>query len=167
MRAIYDVICKKAPCNMLVFGLGDDSPVWAATNTGGYTLFIEDDAEWIDRIIQRDSALNVYHHTYTSTRRNWEQLLSSSKKLLMDIPASILERDWDIILVDAPAGYKPDLPGRMQSIYTAATLATPGTDVFVHDVDRPVEDTYSREFLGAAEQVQEVDRLRHYRVTPR
>jgi glucuronoxylan 4-O-methyltransferase len=165
MRLIYDVIYEKAPCNVLVFGLGDDSPIWGATNAGGHTLFIEDNAEWIERMLQRDPSLNVYHHSYTTTRRSWEELLSKPGELSMDLPSSIRGCDWDVILVDAPAGYERDLPGRMQSIYTASAIATSGTDVFVHDIDRTVEDTYSREFFGSADQIQEIDRLRHYRIT--
>ncbi|WP_423824254.1 hypothetical protein [Salinibacter ruber] len=54
----------------------------------------------------------------------------------------------------------------MQSIYTAAQLAQPGTHVFVHDIQRLVEKTYSEKLLGDYDHVQEVNRLRNYYNTP-
>lgn len=49
---------------------------------------------------------------------------------------------WDVIIVDAPCGWHPDCPGRMQSIATAAHLTIPGrTSVYVHDCQRTVERT--------------------------
>ncbi len=55
----------------------------------------------------------------------------------------------------------------MQSIYSAALLARESgdTDVFVHDCDRRVERVYSNKYLGDSDLVEQVDTLRHYRVT--
>ncbi|KAL6868306.1 hypothetical protein ACP4OV_015151 [Aristida adscensionis] len=38
------VLARRAPCNLLVFGLGADGALWAALNHGGRTLFLEEDA---------------------------------------------------------------------------------------------------------------------------
>ncbi|PAN41790.1 hypothetical protein PAHAL_8G070200 [Panicum hallii] len=38
------VLAGRAPCNLLVFGLGPDAALWAALNHGGRTLFLEADA---------------------------------------------------------------------------------------------------------------------------
>jgi glucuronoxylan 4-O-methyltransferase len=165
MRLIYDIVQRRAPCNFLVFGLGDDSVVWDATNHQGHTLFIEDDEEWVSSVLDEYPRLNVFTYTYETERHEWEDLLDRPDELEMDLPESVLKRSWDIILVDAPAGHGSDLPGRMQSIYTASWLAGPGTDVFVHDIDREVESTYCDAFFAEKDWENQVQRLRHYRVT--
>ncbi|RLM75640.1 hypothetical protein C2845_PM15G11620 [Panicum miliaceum] len=38
------VLAGRAPCNLLVFGLGPDAALWPALNHGGRTLFLEADA---------------------------------------------------------------------------------------------------------------------------
>ncbi|XP_004963505.3 glucuronoxylan 4-O-methyltransferase 1 [Setaria italica] len=57
----------------------------------------------------------------------------------------------------------------MGAIYAAGMAARarrPGatTDVLVHDVDRPVEDRFSRAFLCEAYMVEQVGELRHFAV---
>lgn len=165
MRLIYDVVRRRAPCNFLVFGLGDDSAVWDATNHQGHTLFIEDDREWVSSVLDEYPGLDVLTYTYETERREWEDLLDCPEELEMDLPENVQKRSWDIILVDAPAGYESDLPGRMQSIYTASRLAGPDTHVFVHDTDRKVESAYCNEFFDEVDQQHQVQRLRHYHVT--
>nr|CAB3463330.1 unnamed protein product [Digitaria exilis] len=85
------------------------------------------------------------------------------------LPAAFYEAEWDVVLVDAPTGYAPWTPGRMGAIYAAGMAArarrrTAGatTDVLVHDVDRPVEDTFSRAFLCEAYEVEQVGKLRRF-----
>ncbi|XP_075648739.1 glucuronoxylan 4-O-methyltransferase 1-like [Castanea sativa] len=60
-------------------------------------------------------------------------------------------KEWDLIMVDAPTGYHDNAPGRMSAIYTAGSMARNReegeTNVFVHDVDRVVEDKFSKAFL--------------------
>ena len=54
------------------------------------------------------------------------------------------------MVVDVPTGYHDNAPGRMSAIYTAGLMARNReegeTDVFVHDVDRVVEDKFSKGF---------------------
>lgn len=55
----------------------------------------------------------------------------------------------------------------MGAIYAAGMAARARrigatTDVLVHDVDRPVEDRFSRAFLCEAYEVEEVGKLRHF-----
>jgi len=165
MRLIYDVVRRKSPCNFLVLGLGDDSAVWDATNRQGHTLFVEDDEEWMENVLDEYPGLNVFTYTYGTERNEWEDLLDCPDELGMDLPESIRQRSWDVILVDAPAGYESDLPGRMQSIYTASKLAGQGTDVFVHDTDRKVESVYCDACFAEKDRQHQVQRLRHYHVT--
>jgi glucuronoxylan 4-O-methyltransferase len=43
---ITDELIKRGPCKLLVFGCGNDSPVWHSLNRGGITVFIENDESW-------------------------------------------------------------------------------------------------------------------------
>ena len=57
---------------------------------------------------------------------------------------------WDIILIDGPAGYEPDKPGRSLPIYWAHKYSDPHTHIFVDDYERPLEREYCDFFLGKA-----------------
>ncbi|KAG7593809.1 Polysaccharide biosynthesis domain [Arabidopsis thaliana x Arabidopsis arenosa] len=59
--------------------------------------------------------------------------------------------------------------GRMSAIYTAGLLARNRedgeTDVFVHDVNRPVEDEFSATFLCKGYMREKNERLRHFTIS--
>ena len=78
--------------------------------------------------------------------------------LEMDLPQQVLDTTWDVIFVDGPPGNKKRSHGRMQSIYTAYKLANKNTEIFVHDCNRPVEDTYTKHFFEIEKQLK---KLRH------
>ena len=40
--ALADSVRQSAPCDMLVWGLSQDSVAWAGINAGGRTVFLED-----------------------------------------------------------------------------------------------------------------------------
>src|SRR5690606_8636165 len=86
---------------------------------------------------------------YGTQRRFWRALLDDEDRLAMDLPHDVFARHWDVIIVDAPAGFDDTTPGRMKSIYAASRLARPGTRVFVHDCERPVEDAFTSKYLGS------------------
>ncbi|KAF0901435.1 hypothetical protein E2562_000316 [Oryza meyeriana var. granulata] len=144
VRLVARALARRSPCGLLVFGLGHDSAMWAALNHGGRTVFLEEDVSWIAaaRSMRRSAGLELeaYHVQY--------------------------DTKWDVILVDAPTGYAPWTPGRMGAIYAAGMAARArrggGTDVFVHDVDRAVEDAFSRTFLCDAYVREEAGKLRHF-----
>lgn len=81
-------------------------------------------------------------------------------------PADVYDVGWDVIMVDAPTGYFDDAPGRMSAIYTAGLMARNRehgeTDVFVHDVDRKVEDEFSKAFLCEGYLREQEGRIRHF-----
>lgn len=183
------VLQRRSPCNFLVFGLGLDSPMWAALNHGGRTVFLEEDASWIESVRAAHSGLDLesYHVRYDTRLTDADDLLalrdhsdcvgadldagpesSSCKLALKGLPAVFREVEWDLIMVDAPTGWTPEAPGRMGAIYTAGMAARarrPGdgaTDVFVHDVDRSVEDRFSKAFLCEAYLEEQVGRIRHF-----
>jgi len=87
------------------------------------------------------------------------------------LPALIYETEWDVIMIDAPRGFFGAAPGRMSAIFTAAVMARNrkkegSTDIFLHDVDRRVEQMYAGEFLCSSNLVGSSGRLWHFRVPP-
>ncbi|RDX77881.1 Glucuronoxylan 4-O-methyltransferase 3, partial [Mucuna pruriens] len=83
-------------------------------------------------------------------------------------PTEVYDIDWDVIMVDAPTGYFDGAPGRMTAIYTAGLIARNkdhgDTDVFVHDVDRLVEDNFSNVFLCQSYFREQQGRIRHFNI---
>jgi SAM-dependent methyltransferase len=147
LRPIIQAIRAKPGGGVLVFGCGNDSPVWESLNAGGVTAFVEDDAEWAAVARARLRSAAVFVTRYGTTRRQWRTMLTQPSVLAMTLPDEIRSRQWDVILVDGPAGYDDDRPGRMKSIYEASRLVAPGGKVFLHDSERPVESAYAARYL--------------------
>ncbi|XWS55339.1 hypothetical protein CRYUN_Cryun10bG0166400 [Craigia yunnanensis] len=178
------ILEKKSPCNFLVFGLGHDSLMWSSLNYGGRTVFLEEDEAWIEQIRRRFPMLESYHVTYDSKVNQAENLMdvgrgpectavgdpkySMCQLALKGLPNEIYEMKWDLIMVDAPTGYYEEAPGRMTAIYTAGMMARNReegeTDVFVHDVNRVIEDKFSMAFLCQGYMKKQEGRLRHFRI---
>ena len=178
------VLEKKSPCNFLVFGLGHDSLMWTALNYGGRTVFLEEDKNWIDQIKRRLPSLESYHVEYDTKVHQADELMkigtaddckvvgdprfSKCQLALKNFPSDVYDTEWDLIMVDAPTGWVDHAPGRMTAIYTAGLMArnreSGETDVFVHDVDRPVEDKFSKTFLCEGYLTQQEGRLRHFTI---
>lgn len=162
LNVIIKVLEKNGPCNFLVFGLGNDTPLWMKINKKGKTVFLEDLKEWFDNVKKNNPKVEAYLVKYTTKRENWKKLLKDPKKLVLKLPKRLNNIEWDVILVDAPKGWKDSQPGRMQSIYTASKLIKKGGHVFVHDCGREVEAVYSDKFLLKKNFVKEIKGLRHY-----
>ncbi|XP_055834186.1 glucuronoxylan 4-O-methyltransferase 1-like [Solanum dulcamara] len=179
------VLEKKSPCNFLVFGLGHDSLMWTALNHGGRTVFLEEDKLWIEQIQSQLPSLESYRVIYDTRITQADELMeiamnnedckqvtdprfSKCQLALKGLPQQVLEIDWDLIMVDAPTGWHDGAPGRMSAIYTAGLIARNKqdgeTDVFVHDVDRVVEDQFSKVFLCEGYLVEQEGRIRHFNI---
>ncbi|XP_073315381.1 glucuronoxylan 4-O-methyltransferase 1-like [Primulina huaijiensis] len=178
------VLEKKSPCNFLVFGLGHDSLMWTSLNHGGRTVFLEEDKSWIEKIQKQIPSLESYHVVYNTKLTQAEELLEIGMKeeckevsdprfskcqlALKGLPNEVYDIEWDLIMVDAPTGYFDGAPGRMNAIYTAGLMArnreNGETDVFVHDVNREVEDKFSMEFLCEGYLREQEGRLRQFTV---
>lgn len=180
------VLKNKSPCNFLVFGLGHDSLMWDMLNFGGKTVFLEEDESWIKQVKRRFPMLKSYHVTYDSQVMQADNLMDVGKGPectvvsdprysmcqlgLKSLPTEVYETEWDVIMVDAPTGYYDEAPGRMTSIYTAGMMARNRkdvggeTEVFVHDVNRDVEDRFSMEFLCKGYMKKQEGRLRHFTI---
>jgi hypothetical protein len=125
------------PCRLLVFGMGHDSAIWTSFNQEGFTTFVEDDPEWIEKI-KPDLSGNQFlikQAKYWTDRENYREYYGDENLILNEVVD-----DFDFVFVDGPFG-KPH--GRCQSIATAARIQQNcGATVFVHDCHRSLEITY-------------------------
>lgn len=190
IHVTYAVLRRRAPCNFLVFGLGLDSAMWSALNAGGTTVFLEESVEWVQKVLKDAPWLRAHTVPYRTRLDEADGLMRSYRSepdclppaarvrgnlrcrlALAELPAEVDDREWDLIMIDAPRGFSPALPGRMAAIWSAAVLARarrgPGaTDVFLHDVDRKVEKAFAMEFLCKKYLVGGSGRLWHFRIPP-
>ena len=175
---IYELIKSKGGCNLLIFGLGRDSELWLNVNADGKTTFLEDNLDWIKIVNTQMNNLNkeidVRHITYTNLGYDADRLLteyeSGQNNLKLDLPNDILDNNWDVIIVDAPAGYGEDVPCRMKSIYESYNLSNKklDVDVIVHDAQRRIEKMYTDYFFKSYNHIKTLDdgkhgKLQHYR----
>ncbi|KAJ3671872.1 hypothetical protein LUZ60_007951 [Juncus effusus] len=187
---IKTLISKKAPCNVLFFGLSSPQHIeLAKLNRAGNSVFLEDDYAKIRDHQSGDLEVYMVNHNYKSNeaydllkyariddncRRIPNNLHESRCKLLLtNLPKIIHNKKWDIILIDGPTGSGPNEPGRMSAIYTSAIIARikhklklnlKSTDVIVHNVDRTAEKWFSYEFLCDENLVGSKGRLWHFRI---
>ena len=168
LKVIADVIknktSSKKKVRLLVFGTGHDSKFWYLLNKKGETLFVEDNLEWVERAKSTYPYLNILPVTYGTLKVEWKKLLLDLDCLRGAIPDLLLNKEWDIILVDAPDGSSDLAPGRMKSIFWASILANQNTDIFVHDCNREVEKNYTDRFLGVENMIESIQRLRWYKI---
>ena len=151
---------------VLIFGCGRDSSFWAHTmNPRGKTVFLEDNVTWAKA---QDADLDVHVVKYsTAPMAAWEERLASpaGKRTLakkdeplleiQGVPSGLFDEWWDVILVDAPAGFNGRMPGRMAPIFQTSRIIErqrtdrpcKPVDVFVHDFNRPIERVWSLMFL--------------------
>lgn len=186
----FDVLKKLTPCNFLVFGLGFDSIMWTSFNPRGTTLFLEEDPKWVQTVLKDAPFLNAHTVQYRTQLQEADQLLSTyraepscsptkaylrgnyqCKLALTGLPDEVYDKEWDLIMIDAPRGYYPTAPGRMAAIFSAAVMARARkgsgvTHVFLHDVDRKVEKTFAEEFLCRKYLVKAEGRLWHFEIPP-
>ncbi|KAL6629127.1 hypothetical protein ACP70R_028892 [Stipagrostis hirtigluma subsp. patula] len=169
VRAIASVLRRRAPCNLLVFGLGAETPLWRALNHGGRTVFLDENPYYVAHLEGAHPGLEAYDVSYATAVRELPDLLDAARAAraaecrpvqnllfsecrlaINDLPNQLYDVAWDVILVDGPRGYTEGSPGRMAAIYSAAVMArTKGTEteVLVHDYEREVERACGREFL--------------------
>lgn len=148
ISVIGAAIRAEAPgARVLVFGCGNDSALWSSINFDGEIIFAEDDPAWIAKTQTRFPTLHIEHVSYGS--RTVESSLPIDETALADhpVPAFLAQGDWNVIIIDAPRGHKPWLPGRSLPIYWSAQIATPETQIFVDDYSRRLERAYADFFL--------------------
>ncbi|KAL0825554.1 hypothetical protein Bca101_049231 [Brassica carinata] len=132
------------------------------------TIFLDEDESWIRKIAEKFPSLESYHvHVQYDTKMDLRA--SKCELALKGLPEVVYETEWDIIVVDAPRRFHEEAPGRMSAIYTAGMIARSRKKgetraVFVHDVDRTVEDEFSMAFLCRDYMTEQQGRLRHFTV---
>lgn len=149
-------------CDMLMWGVGFDARLWCQMVAGqGRIVFLEGTPEWFDLIKREIVGIEVYLVSYKHVMPEADALLQkelTDDELLVNLPATVNSTMWDIIIVDAPQGYRKrshEFPGRMESIYTSGRLkdraiasGKKSVQVMVHDASRHVEITWSDKVLG-------------------
>lgn len=158
---IASIIYRRRPCYVLVYGVGNDSELYINTNQGGVTVFVETDLSWIHHTKDRLPHANIVHHTFPTTVQD---SIDNQCTTPHETPAYIHFHPWDVIVVDAPFGGILSAPGREFSIKEAANHLSQSTkyvDVFVHDVNRPLEIMACDKFFPHPPK-HAYDRTRHY-----
>jgi hypothetical protein len=178
MLGLRNVSHERIP-GLLIFGTGRDSGFWqdVAEAARGRVVFLESEQGWIERTRSSWPLITVIKVDYGPEKRaDWLKLLDKPQSFFeLDVPEVVGNgQEWDVILVDSPAGYSDSTPGRMKSIATAVKLAESnpyGASVFVHDIDRTVEKVYSQLFLAPKSCLvrmgEERDRLAEFVFSPR
>ncbi|KAK8695074.1 hypothetical protein V6N13_072616 [Hibiscus sabdariffa] len=182
---LSSLISRKAPCNLLVFGLQSQYLNLSSINAGGITIFLEDDPYKISEIKAISSGTRIHKVKYKVPAKKAYELLkhargnpactpstsllrqSACKLALRSLPKEVYQLKWDVVVVDGPIGDAPEAPGRMSTIYTASMLARAGktTHVVVHDVHRTIEKWFSWEFLCEENLVSSKGKLWNFRIS--
>lgn len=168
IRNVAAAIHARPRCNLLVFGVGNDSSLWMAANRHhGRTVFLENDEKWFETVRKRQPDIDARLVQYDTRMGDWKKLLQTPDQLMMELDDDITETNWDVILVDGPMGFSRKHPGRMKSIYTARQLAGEGCDVFLDDANRRVEAACAKAFFRDVKVVEKLGMVKttlHYRV---
>jgi glucuronoxylan 4-O-methyltransferase len=162
VNAIVQALRRRKFCNLLIFGFGHDSPFYQAINAGGRTVFLEDHEGWFRDVTTKYPHLEAYRVHYKTRVSEWQKYLDQPGAYATDLPEAVTNLKWDLIFVDAPAGFAENTPGRMESIRLASVLIKRPGDVFVHDCQREVENKFSTHFLKAENLKEEIGNLRYY-----
>ncbi|KAJ6307652.1 hypothetical protein OIU76_017449 [Salix suchowensis] len=164
--------------------------MWTSLNPHGTTLFLEEDPKWVQTIVKNAPTLNAHTVQYRTQLKEADSLLKTyrseplcspskaylrgnykCKLALTGLPDEVYEKEWDLIMIDAPRGYFPEAPGRMAAIFSAVVMArgrkgSGVTHVYLHDVNRRVEKMFAEEFLCRKYLVKAVGRLWHFEIPP-
>jgi hypothetical protein len=171
LKVMSMIVKERAPCKLLIFGVGNDSVFWSTINKDGVTIFLENNKNWYQSITKSSKDLTVFLINYNTKRSDWKMLLDSPSLLDMALPNNVEKEKWDIIMVDGPDGQNDQATGRMKSIFLSSRLIKNEGDIFVHDCNREVEGIYCNNFLKEEHLKIEIEGplgcLRHYHMTNR
>lgn len=162
---ILDVLSPTG--NLLVWGLGNDSPYWHNV-TSGKVMFLEDDFPlkkdgilWYDHILNRFPFLTAYqvHYSTENSISDFSRYMTNPWTPQLEIdnyPSDVLNTVWDVIIVDAPLGCCGMGPARFQSLYMTMKIVqkqlqnklSDKIHVFVDDYERKIEREFSQRVFG-------------------
>ena len=152
---IVHEIRENEKCKVLVFGLGYDSQLWY--NECKNTIFIEHDEKWIhlNSSIPKE---NIVHYAYNginvrNSLENFDNIMFLESFIL---PNQLVNKKFDIILIDGPPGYNLDTPGRLLPLYWSFKYfgIKRKTKIYVADIKRSLEQNtvkYYYEYLHNAQ----------------
>ncbi|XP_047325190.1 glucuronoxylan 4-O-methyltransferase 1 [Impatiens glandulifera] len=185
LNLLSNLISNKSPCNLLFFGLEPEYINMSLINKAGINYFLDDHPSKMEKL--NTSSINAlfYKVEYERAAREAFELLKYARespdcrpggwnkcKLAMRrLPEAVMEKNWDIVVVDGPDGDREDAPGRMEAIYTAGLIARSGkkekgqsTDILIHDKDRMIEKWFAWEFLCDDNLVSTKGKFWHFRI---
>nr|CAD1820209.1 unnamed protein product [Ananas comosus var. bracteatus] len=102
------VLRRRAPCNLLVFGVGHDSLLWSALNPGGATLFLEEDPKWLRSALAAAPSLRARLARYPTRLDDADALLAS----LRSDPSPCADLDPAAAAAPSPSPTSPPRPTR-------------------------------------------------------
>ena len=148
-KEIYGIAAKirERPGNLLIFGAGNDSLLWATINRGQLTAILESDAAWRQKIQAQSRSLRIFSVSYATSLsdiRPADEPIPEPARL--HLPAEISGRRWDWVVIDAPQGWG-DGPGRLQSLNEAIQLVAEDGRIFLHDCEREGEQWLIARYL--------------------
>lgn len=167
--AFMSYVRDRAPQNLLIWGIGYDSTLTKALNEGGYTLFLEHNADWVARTpAAKLNYISYNDKSFHTTVDHFDDFITSPHRA--NIKALNTGVCWDTVLVDPPLGWKHTDTGRAVPLYTAAVdieacVAMERYEldqevaVWVHDCNRVLEDAVTHAFYGEPEKTIGVKRL--------
>jgi hypothetical protein len=141
VEIVASCLRARAPgARMLVFGLGNDTPMWLRLNADGETLFVEHDRSFIDRARVTTPAASVIAYDFGAHTTVMGSFSMSADALeSVPMPPEIADGSWDVILVDGPTGYRMGDPGRALPLLWTSRVMSRRTHIFVDDYNRPLE----------------------------
>ncbi|KAM0905378.1 hypothetical protein ACQ4PT_017418 [Festuca glaucescens] len=120
--AISAILRARGPCNLLVFGLGAESPLWLALNHGGRTVYLDENEFYVKYLEPRHPGLEAYDVSYTTKVRDFKDLLEAARAsraaecrpvqnllfsecrlAINDLPNELYDVPWDVVLIDGPS----------------------------------------------------------------
>src|ERR1035441_1544410 len=124
---------------LLIFAIGLDSSTWELVNRRGRTVFLEDVPGWVDISRKEAPGREVHLVEYSTTVETSMGFSDVSDIPLPSLPDKVASTRWDVVVVDGPAGWGPDTPGRVASVTLAHRLVGRGGVVLVDDYEREIE----------------------------
>ncbi|MCC7276074.1 MAG: hypothetical protein IT561_25630 [Alphaproteobacteria bacterium] len=147
------ILMRASRANLLIFGYGRDTEYWATLNHAGRTLVVEDDPEWLAEAGRSGGGFTLVEHAYPTTVGATAGLDLACHEATLDrhaLPRGVAAHDWDLVIIDGPAGYDDAKPGRALPIHWAGRRIAQAAHVFVDDCERPLERRYCRHYLVGA-----------------
>ncbi|KAG6382502.1 hypothetical protein SASPL_157830 [Salvia splendens] len=189
IHSVYSVLrgCS-APCNLLVFGLTQESLLWNSLNHRGRTVFVDEYAFGVTRFEKRHPWVEAYDVRFSTKVRDLRSLIETSREgrrrvptaaepALLRLPAGgerppqlhvrrRVGRHRDRRAVGVLAGYAGedglDILRGVMARTRGGEGGGGGTHVFVHEMTRRGGERLHGVFLCRENLVETVDMLGHF-----